>query len=243
MPSGRRSDERSPATNDVDDARVSALAFDAVSAVAAGTRLFDNLDLVVEPGERVAIVAASGTGKSLLSALALGLARPLSGAARLFNVDLADAAPDDLRTLRSRCGVTMQGGSLLTQLTVEQNLWLALGTGGASRLRRRIDRLLLDFAIERSGSVAVAALSRGERRRVELARAFVRDPEFVILDEPLDGAAAHADEIERAIVRQTRARGRTMLLLTQDAALASRLAERVLRLDRGRLHQVEAAAA
>lgn len=209
------------------------LALEGVSSVAAGTRLFDRLDLSIPPSGRVAVVGGSGEGKSLLSALAIGLVAPLSGSVRLFGHDLATADADTVRRLRARCGVTVQGGSLLGDLTVEQNLWL--GAGGAARARRRLDRLMLDFAVERSGAVAVAALSRGERRRVELVRAFARDPEFVILDEPLDGAHAGREALERAILRQIAPRGRALLLLTQDEAFAARACERVLRLDRGRL--------
>lgn len=212
---------------------MSVLAFEGVACVAGGARVIDRLDLDLAAGERVAVIAPSGAGKSLLSALAIGLVPPLSGAVRLFGTDLAAADDDARRRLRARCGVTVQGGSLLGALTVEENLWL--GAGDAPRARRRLDRLMLDFAVERSGAVAVAALSRGERRRVELVRAFARDPELVILDEPLDGAHAGAEALERAILRQIAPRGRALLLLTQDEAFAGRACSRVLRLQRGRL--------
>ena len=212
---------------------MSVLAFEGVAYVAGGARVIDRLDLDLAAGERVAVIAPSGAGKSLLSALAIGLVPPLSGTVRLFGTDLAATDDDARRRLRARCGVTVQGGSLLGALTVEENLWL--GAGDALRARRRLDRLMLDFAVERSGAVAVAALSRGERRRVELVRAFARDPELVILDEPLDGAHAGADALERAILRQIAPRGRALLLLTQDEAFAGRACSRVLRLERGRL--------
>lgn len=212
---------------------MSVLALEGVSSVAGGVRVFDRLDLAIAPAERVAVVAGSGEGKSLLSALAIGLVAPLSGVVRLFGTDLAASDGEAVRRLRARCGVTVQGGSLLGALSVEENLWL--GAGGAPRARRRIDRLMLDFAVERSGAVAVQALSRGERRRVELVRAFARDPELVILDEPLDGAHAGREALERAILRQIAPRGRALLLLTQDEAFAVRACERVLRLERGRL--------
>jgi ABC-type multidrug transport system ATPase subunit len=212
---------------------VSVLAFADVSCVAGGARVIDRADLTIDAGERVAVIAPSGAGKSLLSALAIGLVPPLSGEVRLFGTPLADANDAARRRLRARCGVTVQGGSLLGELTVEENLWL--GAGDAPRARRRLDRLMLDFAVERSGALPVAALSRGERRRVELVRAFARDPELVILDEPLDGALAGTAALERAILRQIAPRGRALLLLTQDEAFARRACSRVLRLERGRL--------
>jgi ABC-type multidrug transport system ATPase subunit len=212
---------------------VSVLALEGVSSVAGGVRVLDRLDLAVAAAERVAIVAGSGEGKSLLSAIAIGLVPPLAGIARLFGTDLARADAAAVRRLRARCGVTVQGGSLLGEWSVEDNL--RLGAGSAARVGRRIDRLMLDFAVERSGTAAVQSLSRGERRRVELVRAFARDPELVILDEPLDGAHAGRDALERAILRQIAPRGRALLLLTQDEAFAARACQRVLRLERGRL--------
>lgn len=212
---------------------MSVLVLNGVSSVAAGVRVFDGIDLSIAPAERVAVVAPSGEGKSLLGAIAIGLVAPLTGSVRLFDTDLGYADADAIRRLRARCGVTVQGGSLLGELSVEDNLWL--GAGGAVRARRRLDRLMLDFAVERSGAVAVQALSRGERRRVELVRAFARDPDLVILDEPLDGAHAAREALERAIMRQIAPRGRALLLLTQDEGFARRACDRVLRLERGRL--------
>lgn len=205
-----------------------------VSFVAGHTRLLDSLDLTVAAGERVGMVGRSGNGKSLLAALALGLAMPLSGSIALFEQDLATADVAHRRRLRARCGVSVQGGSLLSQLTVEQNLRLGM-SGTPARMRRKLDRLMLDFAVERSGGAEVGALSRGERARVELARVFTRDPALVILDEPLDGVRSGAAEIERVLMRQILPYERTLLLLTQDEAFARRTCTRVLRLDRGRL--------
>lgn len=215
------------------------LAIRAVSFVASGARLLDSLDLTIDAGERVAVVGHSGHGKSLLAALSIGLVAPLSGDVRLFGDDLAVTDDAGRRRSRTRCGVAMQGGSLLSQLTVEQNLRLGTGRTDAARVRRKLDRLMLDFAVERSGGAQVAALSRGERARVELARAFVRDPAFVMLDEPLDGAQAGAQRIEHAMMRQILPYDRTLLLLTQDEALAQRTCTRVLRLTRGRLVPVQ----
>ena len=213
------------------------LSFAAVSLVLGGVRLFDGLDLTVAPGERVAIVGESGTGKSVMLRLATGMLEPLSGEVRLFGEALALADAPARRRLRSRCGLALQGGSLIAALSVEDNLWLALGavSGARARLRRRLDRVLFAFGIEHAAALAAGALSGGERQRVELARAFLREPELLVLDEPLAGLSASAATIEAQLARQIVPRGRALLLFTQDAALAGRLCERVLRLERGRL--------
>jgi ABC-type multidrug transport system ATPase subunit len=212
-----------------------------VSLVLGGVRLFDGLDLVIRRGERVAVVGDSGTGKSVLLRLASGMIDPLSGTIALLGDNLEQADAAKRRLLRSRCGMALQGGSLIAGLSVEDNMWLALGAVAAARarLRRRLDRVMFEFGIEYAAQMRAGDLSEGERRRVELARAFLRDPELVMLDEPIEGLRAGGAAIEAQLVRQIVQRGRGLLLMTQDIALATRLCERVLRLSRGRLVQQE----
>ncbi|MEJ7927062.1 ABC transporter ATP-binding protein [Sphingobium sp. AN641] len=219
------------------------LAFDRVGLVLGGSRLIDDLSLSVGPGERVAVLGDSGTGKSWLQRLAIGLAEPSAGTVRLMGVDLADAQGEERRRLRAHCGLVMQGGSLIGDYSVEENMRLALASPIArnTRTARRIDRLLLDFGLEASASVPAAQLSVGERRRAELARAFVRDPDLLILDEPFEGAFARADGLEEQIRRRILPHDRALLLLTQDAAAAKRFCTRIYRLERGRLIQQGAA--
>ena len=216
------------------------LAFEGVSLVLGGTRLLDQVDLRIATGDRVAILADSGAGKSWLLRLAIGLVNPGSGTVRLMGTAMEDAGPDTRRLLRARCGVAMQGGSLLGDLSVEENMRLAIGSSDR-RAGRRIDRLLLEYGLEQAAATRADALSIGERRRAELARAFVRDPELLVLDEPFEGAFARSDMLEAQVRRRIVPQGRALLLLTQDRALAGRLCERVYRLDRGRLIQQDAA--
>ena len=216
-----------------------------MSLVIGGVRLLDHIDLVLQKGDRVGIVAESGTGKSLILRLAAGMLAPLSGTVSLFGEDLASLSADELRRLRSRCGLVLQGGSLIGGLSVEDNLWLCLGTVAAARkrLRRRLDRMMFEFGVEYAANLPAGELSQGERRRVELARAFLREPELIILDEPLDGVRASAEALEKHLLRQIVQRSRTLLLLTQDERLAGRLCDRVYRLTRGRLVQQDEAEA
>lgn len=215
------------------------LTFDHVALVQGGERLFDDMDFQIARGERLAIIGDSGSGKSVILRLAIGLMPPTSGSVYLFGSDLADMDADACRIKRARCGLAMQGGSLLGNLSVEDNLLLGLGTSPAtrSRLRRRIDRALLEYGLEHAAERSANALSSGERLRVELARAFLRDPELVILDEPFGGHGVASSALEAQVTRQIGPRGRALLLLTQDVMLAKRQCDRILYLDRGRLVQ------
>ena len=218
------------------------LAFDNVALVLGGTRLFEAVDFTVAHAQRVAIVADSGRGKTVVARLALGFALPSAGSVTLLGTSVGALPAAEQRRVRARCGLALQGGSLLEALSVEDNLTLAFGgasRGAARALRRRLDRLLVDFRIEHLAPTQANALSTGEKRRVELARAFVRDPDLVILDEPFEGAAGQAVALEAQVRRHVVGRQRALLLLTQDAALARRLADRCYRLHQGALQQLD----
>lgn len=206
--------------------------------VLGGHTVLKDASFNLDPGERLAIVGVNGAGKTTLARAALGLSPLASGSGTLFGINLAEDA-DRLRSVRTRAGVAMQGGSLFGDMTVEENLRMAQGwlpPSARARTGARMNRLLLDFRIEDVYGRITAALSNGERRRVEIARALARDPELLILDEPLDALdTAAAEALEESLHRALRRRPRALLLLTRDAALASRFAQRALRLERGTL--------
>jgi ABC-type multidrug transport system ATPase subunit len=205
------------------------LALQDVAYIAGGARTLDRISFALAAGERLAILGDNGSGKSTLARIAAALTPPLAGSVRLFGVDPATLTPDSLRRLRSRISLAVQGGSLLGELTVAENLRLGLG---------RLDRLLVTFGLENADDRRADALSVGEQRRLELARAFLREPELLILDDPLQGAdATTAVDLERSLVRSLARRPAAMLLLTHDEALASRLCPRILTLDRGVLRE------
>lgn len=216
-----------------------------VSLVMGGMRLLDDISLSLMAGERAAVVGPSGCGKSLLVRLAAGLTAPLAGSVSLLGQALSGASIDTMRAARARCGFVLQGTSLLSNLTVEENLWLGLPGGATSRDRfqARLDRLVLDFRIDHLADSPADALSSGERRRVELARAFLRDPPLLLMDEPLDGSHHGAAELEAMLVRHIVIRRRALLLITQDRALAGRLCERIYGIESGRLVQQSPGAA
>jgi ABC-type multidrug transport system ATPase subunit len=196
----------------------------------------DRIDLTLAPSERVAVVGANGSGKSMIVRLAVGLLSPTQGKVRLFGVNLDAADGPALGRLRSRVGASLQGGSLLSDLSVEDNLRLGMGaTRGDPMLDPALNRILITFGLERVASNLISGLSEGEQRRVELARAVGRSPELLLLDEPFDGADAQtASDLETRVkawlLRQPNA---ALLLATHDEALARRLDATVLRLDRG----------
>ena len=194
------------------------------------------VSLAIHPGESVALIGPSGGGKSTLASLLLHLHMPSTGRIVLGEADLAACDP----AAWHRQIAWVPQNATLFRGTVADNI--RLGDANASDARvREATRLAGAAAVVESlpegyGTVVGEGgrtLSTGERQRIALARAFLRDAPLVVLDEPtanLDPASAKivADAIERLRA------GRTMLLIAHDAALAA-LAERIVTIVEGRI--------
>ena len=197
-------------------------------------RVLDRLDLELQPGETVALVGASGTGKSTVASLLLRFAEPDAGRITVGGLDLAECRTD---LWRSMVAWVPQRPTMFRG-TVAENI--GLGVRGASQQRIRdaamlagADRFVraLPFGYETAIGDGGRPLSAGERRRIALARAFLRDAPLVILDEPtadLDRTSADvvAEAVERLRVE------RTVLVIAHRPELVQR-ADRVVSLDVG----------
>jgi ABC-type multidrug transport system fused ATPase/permease subunit len=194
------------------------------------------VDVRLEPGETVALVGPSGSGKSTLLWLLLRLVEPTEGRVLVGGRDLATL---DAAAWRARIGFVPQRPTLFRG-TVEENIRLGDPTAGLDRVHAAAELAGAHAFVSRlpDGYDTVVGeggrqLSAGERRRLGLARAVLRDAPLVLLDEPtadLDpvSAALVADAIERLRA------GRTVLLVAHRPELAAR-ADRVVLLDRGRI--------
>jgi ABC-type multidrug transport system fused ATPase/permease subunit len=197
--------------------------------------VLDGLDLELAPGEAVALVGESGAGKSTAGALLLGLLEPGSGRISVGGVDLSTC---DIEAWRRLTAWVPQHPTLLRG-TVADNI--RLGDPAASDARVRDAAALAGahgFITELPDGYATLvgdgqrSLSPGERRRIGLARAFLRDAPLVILDEPTADLDPYSVAIVSAAVDRLR-RGRTMLLIAHRPELV-RHADRVVHLVDGR---------
>ncbi len=145
------------------------------------------VDLEVSSGEVVGLLGPNGAGKTTSFYMVVGLVRPDAGKVFLDHQDLTEIP----MFRRARMGISYlpQESSVFRKLTVEQNLLAVLETVAKDKeiQQRRKDQLLEDFRLTHVATSHGYALSGGERRRVEIARALVLEPEFILLDEPFAG--------------------------------------------------------
>jgi putative ABC transport system ATP-binding protein len=198
----------------------------------------DEVTLTVEPGEVVAIVGPSGSGKSSLLAVAGALIRPTRGWVSVAGVDVT-AATDRARAAlrRTRLGYVFQTGNLLPALTVRDQLLLVPHLNGriTPADRAHANELLDAVGLDGKAGRRPAELSGGERQRAGVARALINRPSVLLADEPT--AALDQDralEIVTLLAAQAHQRGTATLLVTHDTGLLDS-ADRVVRIRDGRL--------
>jgi ATP-binding cassette subfamily C protein CydD len=206
--------------------------------------VLDRVDLELCPGETVALVGPSGGGKSTIASLLLLLAAPTAGRVLAGGVDLAECAAE---AWRAKTAWVPQEPTLF-RASIADNIRLGVPAAGDDEVRAAAVRAGADafvHALPEGYDTFVGEggrqLSAGEVQRLALARAFLRDAELVILDEP----TANLDPASAAIVRKAIERlrvGRTVLLIVHRPELAAH-ADRIVHLQHGRIVEPKAAAA
>ena len=199
----------------------------------------DGVDLQVEPGDRIALLGRSGSGKTTLVNLLAGLDRPTSGQLEIAGQSLQSMSSGGLANYRrEKIGVIFQSFQLIAQRSALQNVELPLILAGISRReRRKIARECLEkVGLGHRLRHRPFQLSGGEQQRVAIARAIVNEPSVLLADEPtgnLDSKTAAT--IEELILKICEESNTTLVLITHDESLAKRCADRIYRLQDGRL--------
>ena len=175
-------------------------AFDLVK-IYGRRRVVDGVSLHVEPGEVVGLLGANGAGKTTTFYMVIGLERANAGRVTLAGRDVTKLP----MYLRARLGVGYlpQEPSIFRRMTAAENILAVLETMGLRRSERlkRVEELLEEFGIQHVRNTRGDALSGGERRRTEIARALATEPQFILLDEPFAGIDPKAvDDIQQMII-------------------------------------------
>ncbi|OGP72350.1 MAG: LPS export ABC transporter ATP-binding protein [Deltaproteobacteria bacterium RBG_13_58_19] len=198
-----------------------------------GRKVVDNVSLELRSGEVVGLLGPNGAGKTTTFYMVLGLLKPDAGTIYLDGEDISSLAI----YLRARKGVQYlpQEPSVFRKLTVAENILAILETlePNPEIRQERLEKLLGELRISHLAQQKASVLSGGERRRVEITRALVTSPFFIILDEPFSGIDPLAVTDIQNIIRQLKDRGLGILVSDHNVREALGVCDRAYILNEG----------
>jgi branched-chain amino acid transport system ATP-binding protein len=193
------------------------------------SHVLQGVSLDVRDGESVALLGRNGAGKTTTINAIVGFIRPRGGTVRVGERDITAKAPH--RVAAAGVALVPQGRRVFADLTVLENLTIAARRNGGGWDLARV--LELFPSLERRLANRGDQLSGGEQQMVAIGRALLRDPALLLLDEPSEGLAPKlVNEVGDALVR-LRESGLSLLLVEQNLALATRVAQRVYVMNKG----------
>ena len=198
-------------------------------------QVVNGIDVLIEPGEIVALLGRNGAGKSTTFQMIAGQTSPDSG-----DIELNERSILQLPAYaRARLGLTYlpQERSVFLKLSVADNIGVPLEQRGLPRRDRlrRTEELLAEFGLTYAARLGAYALSGGEARKLEVARALATDPQFILLDEPFAGMdPIHVREVQDVILR-LRAQGLGVLISDHNVYYAFEIIDRGYVIDDGRV--------
>ena len=201
--------------------------------------VLDHVSFQVHKGETLAVIGPSGTGKSTVLKLLIGLLQPDSGNILLKGQSVASYTEEEWDVLRRSMGMVFQYSALFDFLDVGENVAFGLRQhtkDTEEEIQRRVAELLRQVGLPEAAHSYPAELSGGMKKRVGLARALALNPDIIFYDEPTAGLdPIMANNVSRLILETKKRLGVTSLLVTHDMASAFLAADRVLLLSEGHI--------
>ena len=201
-------------------------------------KVLNGINLTVNRGETLAVLGRSGTGKSVLLRLIVGLDKPDSGSIRICGEDIAGLTIDQLGEIRKKMGFLFQHAALYDSLSVADNVAFPLlhHSKELSNSERsdRVSQLLLEVGLDGNLDRMPSDISGGMQKRVGLARALALKPEILLLDEPTAGLdPISSREIDELILKLQKERQMASIVVTHDLFSAKTISNRLALLDQG----------
>ena len=196
-------------------------------------KVVNNVDLNVNAGEVVGLLGPNGAGKTTTFYMIVGLIKPNEGKVLLNNEDVTDLPM--YQRARKGIGYLPQEPSVFKKLTVEENILAILETIDVSQEERqtRLEKLMQELNIQALAKNKAYSLSGGERRRVEISRALVTSPSFLLLDEPFTGIDPIAIGEIQEIIRHLQGNGMGILISDHNYQETLSICDRSYILDKG----------
>jgi phospholipid/cholesterol/gamma-HCH transport system ATP-binding protein len=200
--------------------------------------VLNGISLSVSRGETLAVLGRSGTGKSVLLRLIIGLQKPDSGSVHIHGQDIAGLALDQMGEIRMKMGFLFQQAALYDSLTVEENVAFPLRHHRKEMSRSeqgdRVKELLAEVGMEGDLKKMPSDISGGMKKRVGLARALALEPDILLLDEPTAGLdPIGSAEIDDLILKLQEEHHMASIVVTHDLHSAKTIANRLALVDEG----------
>jgi len=201
--------------------------------------VLDGIDLTIAKGETLVVLGRSGTGKSVLLKLLVGLEHPDSGSICVEGQEIIDLPLPQLNEIRKKIGFLFQQAALYDSLTVEENVAFPLNRHmnmSEAERKNRAKELLSSVGMEKDLAKLPSEISGGMKKRVGLARALALDPEILLFDEPTAGLdPITAAEIGNLISQLKEERQITSIVVTHDVHGAKSFSDRLALMDKGKI--------
>jgi phospholipid/cholesterol/gamma-HCH transport system ATP-binding protein len=221
-----------------DGAAVVAVAVKDLHKSFGSQKVLDGVSLAVTRGETLAVLGRSGTGKSVLLRLIIGLEKPDSGTVSIYGQDTGHLVLDQLGAIRRKMGFLFQHAALYDSLTVQQNVAFPLQHNqremAKSEKDDRVRQLLAEVGMEAAMQKMPSDISGGMQKRVGLARALALEPDILLLDEPTAGLdPISSAEIDDLVLKLQEEHHMASIVVTHDLHSAKTIANRLALLDQG----------
>jgi len=210
-------------------AQASALEIDGVWKFFGDFPALKQVDLRIEAGSVVALLGRNGAGKTTLLRILAGLSKPSRGAVRILGAEARE------QSTRRRIGVLGHSISIYDELSAFENLVMFGNLYGLPDSARRADAILERVGLARVRDGLTREFSRGMRQRLAVARAFLHDPEVLLLDEPFTSLDDKAIAVLQSMLQEMRDQGRTIVMSTHQLREALELCSHVALIQRGQI--------